>query len=125
MLQVAGYTGLLVAAPAVLNQVLGYILPGLTTDERKVVSPTIFASSALFFVGYVTVCCRAQAFSSSSEFDFEGTRWVIYAILVLSKGLSEEVVQTCKLVSTKTMLSISIRMLLTSGFHPIPVEEGV
>ena len=49
--QVAGYTGLLVAAPAVLNQVLGYILPGLTTDERKVVTPTIFASSALFFVG--------------------------------------------------------------------------
>ena len=50
-LKVSGYAGLLVATPTMLYQVVAYVVPGLTTGERKILAPVIFGSSILFYVG--------------------------------------------------------------------------
>eukprot|EP00210_Caulerpa_lentillifera_P004296 g4099.t1 len=50
-LQVAGYSGLLLAAPTVLYEIVAYLVPGLTKSEKKFLSPIIFGSSILFYVG--------------------------------------------------------------------------
>lgn len=49
--QVAGYSGLLLAAPTVLYEVIAYVVPGLTKSERKFLAPIVFGSSILFYVG--------------------------------------------------------------------------
>jgi len=49
--KVAGYCGLLLAAPVVLYEGISYVIPGLTKDERKFLGPIVFGSSALFYVG--------------------------------------------------------------------------
>ena len=50
-LKVSGYAGLLVATPTMLYQVVAYVVPGLTTGERKILAPVIFGSSILFYIG--------------------------------------------------------------------------
>jgi sec-independent protein translocase protein TatC len=52
-LKVAGYSGLLVASPFVLYQIIQFVLPGLTRRERGLVAPVVLGSSVLFFVGLV------------------------------------------------------------------------
>ncbi|HEY9693843.1 MAG TPA: twin-arginine translocase subunit TatC [Oculatellaceae cyanobacterium] len=52
-LKVAGYSGLLVASPFVLYQIIQFVLPGLTRRERGLVGPVVLGSSVLFFVGLV------------------------------------------------------------------------
>lgn len=49
--QVAGYSGLLLAAPTVLYEVIAYVVPGLTKSERKFLAPIVFGSSILFYLG--------------------------------------------------------------------------
>ena len=51
-MQVAGYAGLLLSVPTVLYEIVAYLVPGLTTNERKFLSPIIIGSSVLFYVGY-------------------------------------------------------------------------
>lgn len=50
-LQVAGYSGLLLAAPTVLYEIIAYVVPGLTKSERKFLAPIVFGSSILFYTG--------------------------------------------------------------------------
>ena len=52
-IKVAGYSGLLVASPAILYQIVSFILPGLTRKEKRVVAPIVFGSSILFVLGIV------------------------------------------------------------------------
>lgn len=52
-LKVSGYAGLLVAAPTVLYEIIAYVVPGLTTSERKFLAPIVFGSSILFYFGLV------------------------------------------------------------------------
>ena len=49
--QVAGYAGLLLATPTVLYEIVAWIFPGLTIDERKQLAPIVFGSSILFYLG--------------------------------------------------------------------------
>jgi len=49
--QVAGYTGILLASPMILYQVVRFVVPGLTPRERKLLAPVVFGSSILFFAG--------------------------------------------------------------------------
>lgn len=49
--QVAGYSGLLLAAPTVLYEVIAYVVPGLTKSERTFLAPVVFGSSILFYFG--------------------------------------------------------------------------
>jgi Tat protein translocase TatC len=50
-LKVSGYAGLLVATPTVLYEIIAYVIPGLTRNERKILAPVIFGSSILFYLG--------------------------------------------------------------------------
>jgi sec-independent protein translocase protein TatC len=52
-IKVAGYSGLLVASPAILYQIVRFILPGLTRKEKRSIAPIVFGSSILFFLGIV------------------------------------------------------------------------
>jgi sec-independent protein translocase protein TatC len=49
--QTAGYSGLLLAAPTVLYEIIAYIVPGLTLSERRFLAPVILGSSVLFYLG--------------------------------------------------------------------------
>lgn len=50
-LEVAGYSGLLLASPFILYQVIQFVLPGLTRRERRLIGPVVLGSSILFFCG--------------------------------------------------------------------------
>lgn len=50
-LKVAGYSGILIASPLILYQVISFVLPGLTRREQRLLAPIVFGSSILFFVG--------------------------------------------------------------------------
>jgi sec-independent protein translocase protein TatC len=50
-LKVAGYSGLLVATPFIIYQVLLFVLPGLTRRERRLVGPVVLGSTVLFAAG--------------------------------------------------------------------------
>jgi sec-independent protein translocase protein TatC len=50
-LKVAGYSGLVVASPFVLYQIVQFVLPGLTRRERKLLAPVVFGSTILFVAG--------------------------------------------------------------------------
>jgi len=52
-LKVAGYSGLVVASPFVLYQIVQFVLPGLTRRERKLLAPVVFGSTILFVAGLV------------------------------------------------------------------------
>ena len=51
--KVAGYTGLTLALPYVLFQVLAFVLPGLTLRERRLIAPAVAGSAVLFLAGLV------------------------------------------------------------------------
>ena len=51
LVQVAGYAGLLLATPTVLYEIVAWVFPGLTIDERKQLAPIVFGSSILFYIG--------------------------------------------------------------------------
>ncbi|MBA3858519.1 MAG: twin-arginine translocase subunit TatC [Cyanobacteria bacterium PR.3.49] len=50
-LKVSFYSGLVLAAPFVLNELCRFISPGLTVKERKIVLPVVVCSPLLFFAG--------------------------------------------------------------------------
>ncbi|MCA1904865.1 MAG: twin-arginine translocase subunit TatC [Cyanobacteria bacterium KgW148] len=49
--KVAGYSGLLLSAPVIVYQIVKFILPGLTREEKRVVTPILIGSSSLFVAG--------------------------------------------------------------------------
>lgn len=50
-IKVAGYSGLILASPFVLYQIVQFVLPGLTRRERRLIIPVVLGSSILFLVG--------------------------------------------------------------------------
>lgn len=52
-IEVAGYSGLLVASPFILYQIIQFVLPGLTRRERRAIGPIVLGSSVLFVAGLV------------------------------------------------------------------------
>lgn len=52
-LKVAGYSGLLIASPFILYQIVQFVLPGLTRRERRLLAPVVLGSSVLFAAGLV------------------------------------------------------------------------
>jgi sec-independent protein translocase protein TatC len=51
ILQVSGYCGLLIGSPIILYEIIAFVLPGLTKDERKFLGPIVLGSSVLFYLG--------------------------------------------------------------------------
>jgi sec-independent protein translocase protein TatC len=52
-IKVAGYGGILAATPVILYQIIQFVLPGLTSRERRLVLPVVIGSSFLFVGGLV------------------------------------------------------------------------
>jgi len=52
-IKVAGYSGLLIASPFVLYEIIQFVLPGLTRRERRLIGPVVLGSTVLFVAGLV------------------------------------------------------------------------
>ncbi len=50
-IKVAGYSGLTIALPYLIFQILAFILPGLTKSEKKLIAPAVAGSAVLFLAG--------------------------------------------------------------------------
>jgi len=49
--KIAAFCGILLSSPIILYQLLLYLIPGLTKNERDIVLPVSFGSGILFFLG--------------------------------------------------------------------------
>ncbi|XP_027365869.1 sec-independent protein translocase protein TATC, chloroplastic [Abrus precatorius] len=52
-LKVSGYCGLLLGSPVILYEIIAFVLPGLTKDERRFLGPIVLGSSVLFYAGII------------------------------------------------------------------------
>jgi sec-independent protein translocase protein TatC len=120
-LKVAGYSGLLLASPVILLQIVSFVLPGLTKKERNLVTPIVFGSSILFVLGlvfaYEALIPAALNFFISYGGDVVEQLWSIdryfefVLLLLFSTGLAFQipVIQTLLaltgIVTSKAMLS--------------------
>lgn len=55
-MQVSGYCGLLLGSPVILYEIIAFVLPGLTKDERRFLGPIVLGSSLLFHAGIALHC---------------------------------------------------------------------
>ncbi len=120
-IQVAGYSGILVASPFILYQIIQFTLPGLTRKERRLLAPVVFGSSILFVVGlgfaYWVLIPAALKFFINYGADVVEQSWSIdkyfkfVLLLLFSTGLAFQipVIQLLlgflNIVSSKQMLS--------------------
>tara|TARA_B110000971_G_scaffold221907_1_gene271446 strand:- start:5015 stop:5788 length:774 start_codon:yes stop_codon:yes gene_type:complete len=49
--KISAFCGVLISSPLILYQLLLYLIPGLTKEERNIVLPVSFGSGILFFIG--------------------------------------------------------------------------
>jgi len=99
--KVAGYSGLLLATPTILYQIISYIVPGLTASEKRLLAPVMFGSSILFFTGilfaYEILTPAALNFFVDYSDGAVESLWSIdqyfefVVVLLLSAGLSFQV----------------------------------
>ncbi|WP_421657270.1 twin-arginine translocase subunit TatC [Leptothermofonsia sp. ETS-13] len=100
-LKVAAYSGVLVASPVILYQIIAFVLPGLTRKERRLLGPIVFGSSILFIAGlvfaYVALIPAALKFFISYGADVVEQLWSIdryfefVLLLMFSTGLAFQV----------------------------------
>jgi len=100
-IKVAGYSGLLVASPFVLYQIIQFVLPGLTRRERRLVGPVVLGSTVLFVVGlvfaYLLLIPAALNFFISYGADVVEQLWSIdryfefVLLLMFSTGLAFQI----------------------------------
>jgi sec-independent protein translocase protein TatC len=100
-IKVAGYSGLVVAAPMILYQIVRFVLPGLTIKEKKLVAPIVFGSSILFIAGiafaYVALIPAALNFFITYGGDVVEQLWSIdryfefVLLLLFSTGLAFQI----------------------------------
>lgn len=120
-LEVAGYSGLLIASPFILYQIIQFVLPGLTRRERRLIGPVVLGSSVLFFVGlafaYMALIPAALKFFINYGSDVVEQQWSIndyfktILLLMFSTGLAFQVpiiqllLGSLGIVSSQQMLS--------------------
>jgi sec-independent protein translocase protein TatC len=120
-IKVAGYSGILLASPFILYQIIQFVLPGLTRRERRLIGPIVLGSSVLFVAGlafsYVALIPAALNFFINYGADVVEQLWSIdryfefVLLLMFSTGLAFQipVVQLLlgmlNIVSSKQMLS--------------------
>lgn len=121
-LKVSGYCGLLLGSPVILYEIIAFVLPGLTKDERKFLGPIVLGSSVLFYAGiifsYAVLAPAALNFFVNYAEGAVESLWSIdqyfefVLILLFSTGLSFQVpviqllLGQVGLVSGDQMLSI-------------------
>ncbi len=99
--KVAGYSGLLIASPVILYQIISFVLPGLTRRERRLLGPVVLGSSVLFFAGlafaYWALIPAALQFFISYGADVVEQAWSIeryfefVLLLMFSTGLAFQI----------------------------------
>lgn len=120
-IKVAGYSGILLASPFILYQLIQFVLPGLTRRERRLVAPVVLGSSVLFFIGlgfaYIALVPAALNFFISYGADVVEQLWSIdkyfefVLLLMFSTGLAFQIpiiqilLSFLGIVSSKQMLS--------------------
>ncbi|MFH7244232.1 MAG: twin-arginine translocase subunit TatC [Spirulina sp.] len=120
-LKVAGYSGLVIASPFILYQIVMFVLPGLTRRERRLVGPMVLGSSVLFFAGlffaYFALIPAALNFFISYGADVVEQLWSIdryfefVLLLLFSTGLAFQIpvlqllLGLLGIVNSKQMLS--------------------
>lgn len=130
-LKVAGYSGLLVAIPVILYQIIQFILPGLTRRERRLILPVVAGSTVLFLAGlvfaYLLLIPAAVNFFMNYGEDVVEQLWSIdryfefVLLLLLSTGLAFQVpviqilLGLLGIVSAGQMLSVWRYVLLGSA----------
>ncbi|KAJ1689856.1 hypothetical protein LUZ63_014011 [Rhynchospora breviuscula] len=121
-LKVSGYCGLLLGSPIILYEIIAFVLPGLTRDERRFLGPIVLGSSVLFYAGiafsYIVLSPAALNFFVNYAEGAVESLWSIdqyfefILILMFSTGLSFQVpviqllLGQVGLVSGDQMLSI-------------------
>ncbi|KAL6608006.1 hypothetical protein ACP70R_041069 [Stipagrostis hirtigluma subsp. patula] len=121
-LKVSGYCGLLLGSPVILYEIIAFVLPGLTRDERKFLGPIVLGSSVLFYLGiffsYTVLSPAALNFFVNYAEGAVESLWSIdqyfefILVLMFSTGLSFQVpviqllLGQVGLVSSDQMLSI-------------------
>jgi sec-independent protein translocase protein TatC len=120
-LKVAAYSGLVLASPFVLYQIIQFVLPGLTRRERRFIGPIVLGSSFLFVAGlafaYIALIPAALNFFISYGADVVEQSWSIdryfefVLLLLFSTGLAFQIpviqllLGLVGIVSGKQMLS--------------------
>ncbi|XVE92634.1 hypothetical protein REPUB_Repub01dG0115000 [Reevesia pubescens] len=121
-LKVSGYCGLLLGSPIILYEMIAFVLPGLTRDERRFLGPIVLGSSVLFYAGlafsYLVLTPAALNFFVTYAEGVVESLWSIdqyfefVLVLMFSTGLSFQVpviqflLGQLGLVSGDQMLSI-------------------
>lgn len=121
-LKVAGYSGVLMAAPTIIYEVAAFVTPGLTKSERKLLGPIVLGSSVLFYSGvffsYTVLTPAALKFFVQYADGAVESLWSIdqyfefVLVLLLSTGLSFQVpviqllLGSTGIVSSTQMLSV-------------------
>jgi sec-independent protein translocase protein TatC len=100
-LKVAGYSGILLASPFILYQIIQFVLPGLTRRERNLIGPVVLGSSVLFFAGlafaYIALIPAALNFFINYGADVVEQSWSIdryfefVLLLMFSTGLAFQI----------------------------------
>jgi sec-independent protein translocase protein TatC len=100
-IKVAAYSGLLVASPFVLYQIIQFVLPGLTLRERQFIGPIVLGSTLLFGAGlafsYIALIPAALNFFISYGEDVVEQLWSIdryfefVLLLLFSVGLAFQI----------------------------------
>ncbi|MEB3249219.1 MAG: twin-arginine translocase subunit TatC [Microcystaceae cyanobacterium] len=100
-LKVAGYSGVLVASPFILYQIIQFVLPGLTRRERRLLGPVVLGSSILFGLGlvfaYIALIPAALNFFITYGADVVEQLWSIdryfefVLLLLFSTGLAFQI----------------------------------
>jgi sec-independent protein translocase protein TatC len=119
--KVAGYSGLLLASPIILYQIIQFVLPGLTRRERRLLGPIVLGSSFLFFAGigfaYIALIPAALNFFISYGADVVEQLWSIdryfefVLLLLFSTGIAFQIpviqflLGLLRIVSAKQMLA--------------------
>jgi sec-independent protein translocase protein TatC len=99
--KVAGYSGLVLATPFILYQIIQFVLPGLTRRERRLLVPVMLGSSVLFAAGllfaYILLIPAALNFFISYGADVVEQLWSIdkyfefVLLLLFSVGLAFQI----------------------------------
>ena len=106
-IKVAGYAGLTLALPYVLFEGLGFVLPGLSRRERRLIAPAVAGSAVLFLLGLAfawwALVPAALRFLMGYGADVVEPIWSIeryldfVLLLMLATGLSFQLPPCCSL----------------------------
>jgi sec-independent protein translocase protein TatC len=100
-IKVAGYSGIVLASPWILYQIIQFVLPGLTIKERRILGPVVLGSAILFLGGlgfaYIALIPAALNFFISYGGDVVEQSWSIdryfefVLLLMFSTGLAFQI----------------------------------